>query len=168
MEATSKFRFSEDHLLTSMRKYREQTWWRRPFIKYRWPIVVASSIGLAYFVHFGSVYSAGISGGIVGALLLGWPIDSWIIRRRFRKSPYYNDDLSIRLAESGFHAIGQNTRMDIGWSTYTKARRFKDGLLLLQGPYVFNWLPDEAATEPSMVDRAEKLAREHVADFRNA
>ncbi|MCB1824032.1 MAG: YcxB family protein [Candidatus Competibacteraceae bacterium] len=168
MEATYKFRFSEDHLLAAMCKYREQIWWRRPFTKHRWSLAALAAIGLACCIYFGSVIGSGAFGGVIGATVLGWPIDAWIIRRRFRKSPYHDDEVSITLSNEGFRAIGKTTNLEVQWSTYTKAWRFRDGLLLFQGPHLFNWLPDETATEQSMVGVAEELVKAHVPDYRSA
>lgn len=162
-----RFRFSEDHLLTSLLRYRQQIWWRRPFYGLKWVLAVLSALLLILCAVNGLVIPAGIFGAVLGALLLGWPIDAWITRRRFRKSPFHDDDITLSLSEEGSHVVGRNHEVRVGWDTYTKARRFKDGLLLFQGPHLFNWLPDAAALDPSGIAKAQELARSHIRDYRD-
>ena len=70
------------------------------------------------------------------------------------------------LSDGGSHAIGLNSEVRIGWDRFTKARRVHDGLLLYQGPGVFNWLPDSAAVDAAVPMLARKLASERVQDYR--
>ena len=167
MEAIYKFRVSEDYLLSAMRKYREQNWWYRPFTKYRWIIAAISVTGIICCIYYGSILGAGVFGGVLGATILDWPIAAWSIRMRLRKSPFHDDEVSVTLTSEGLRTIGKASLSEAQWSTFTKVRRFPDGLLLFRGPHLFNWLPDEAAKEQSMVRIAEELAKTHVQDFRN-
>jgi hypothetical protein len=167
MSVEYRFRFSEDHLLTSILRYRQQVWWRRPFYGLKWVLAVLLGVLVAICVANGLPIPAGIFGGFLGILLIGWPIDSWIARRRFRKSPYHNDELTFYLSKDGVHIVGRDHEVRIGWSTYTKARRFKDGLLLFQGPQMFNWLPDTAAVDPTGVAMANDLVHSHIGDYRD-
>ncbi|WP_411886623.1 hypothetical protein [Polaromonas sp. YR568] len=50
---------------------------------------------------------------------------------------------------------------------FTKARRFKDGLLLFQGASAFNWPPDFAAADVMAVANAQELARWNIPDYRD-
>jgi len=171
MHAQYRFRFSEDHLLTSFLRYRQQLWWRRSFLGLKWVLAVPFAAALSFAVYGGAKVLAavfgGIFGAILGALLLGWRIDAWLIRRRFRRSPFHNDEITFSISGSGSHVVGRDSDVRIGWSTFTRARRFPDGLLLFQGPGVFNWLPDAAAVELAGVKEAENLVRTYVADYRD-
>jgi len=51
----------------------------------------------------------------------------------------------------------------LDWTGFSRARRFADGLLLLQGPHLFHWFPDSAPALPSEVGN---LLRRHVSDYR--
>lgn len=166
MHSHFHFCFSEDHLLTSFLRYRKQLWWRRLFSGLKWFLAAVLVALLALAVFMGSVILGGFVGAIVGALLLGWPIDAWLIRRRFRKSPFHNDDIAFVMSESGSHIVGRDSEVRIGWASFTKARRFADGLLLFQGPGFFNWLPDTAAVDKAAVANAQELARLHIQDYR--
>ena len=57
--------------------------------------------------------------------------------------------------------------MRMEWNNFTKARRFNDGMLLFQGPHVFNWLPNVAAVEPTTVQAANELIKANVTEYRN-
>jgi hypothetical protein len=102
-----------------------------------------------------------------GSLFLGWPIDAWFLRRRFRKSPYHNDEIALTISDEGIHGAGRSSEIRLNWSLITKARRFPDGLLLFQGPQVFHWIPNTAAVDPSDVADLERLVRVHVQDARD-
>jgi hypothetical protein len=171
MDAQYRFRFSEDHLLTSFLRYRQQVWWRRAFLGLKWFLAIPFALALALAVYAGSKGLAalfgGIFGAVLGALLLGWRIDAWLIRKRFRKSPFHNDEIAFAMSESGSHVVGRDSEVRVGWTKFTRARRFEDGLLLFQGPGYFNWLPDAAAVDATTVENAQRLARTHVQDYRD-
>jgi hypothetical protein len=160
------FRFSEEHLITSLLRHRQQVWWRIPFIGLKWFLAAVLGACLVLVVYLGYGTMAGVIGGILGVLLLGWPIDVWNMRRGFRKSPYHNDEITFSLSESGSQVVGRDSEVRIGWASYTKARRFGDGLLLFQGPGFVNWLPDSAAVDKSAIANAQELARLNIRDYR--
>src|SRR5262245_13476059 len=99
MTVEYRFRFSEDHLLTSALRYRAQVWWRRPFISLKWVLAIPIAALLFFFASKGLLIPAAIFGAVLGALVLGWPIDAWWIRNRFRKSPFHNDEIVFRLSQ---------------------------------------------------------------------
>jgi hypothetical protein len=165
MRAQYRFTFSEEFLITANLRYRRQLAWRKPFYGLK-GLLTFILIGLGALLAIAAEAWLFIPfAAIAGSLLLGWPIDSWLLRQRFRKSPYYNDDISLSLTEEGLHGIGRTSEMRLGWALFTKARRFNDGLLLFQGPHVFHWLPDSAASSLSDLAEAERLAQVHVKDF---
>lgn len=172
MHAQYRFRFSEDHLITSFIRFRQQARWRRVFLAVKWVVGVLLALLFAFAVYTGAQVPAAIFGGLLGAVLgaslLGWRIDAWLIRKRFRKSPFHDDEITFSMSEAGAHVVGKDSEVHIGWSRFTRARRFPDGLLLFQGPGVFNWLPDAAAVSLAAVGEAENLVRTHVRDYREA
>jgi hypothetical protein len=109
----------------------------------------------------------GFLGALLGAIFLGDPIDAWIARRRLRKSPFHNNDLSFRISSTELHVTGTNEDSHLKWSAYSKVRRFSDGLLLFQGPSFFNWLPDSAAVDTTSIEQAQVIARSQVKDYRD-
>jgi hypothetical protein len=167
MDTVYRFRFTDEHLITSHLRYRQQVWWRRPFFVFKWLIAALAAMLLGVAAMAGSVVLGGIFGAILGVLLLGWPIDRWFMRNSFQKSPFRNSDITFSLSREGAHVVGTNEEVRVGWPIYTKARRFKDGLLLFQGPHVFNWLPDSALVEGAGLERAIEFVRGNVKDYRD-
>ena len=162
-----RFKFTDEFLLTASLRYRRQLWWRRPFHALKGTLAIVI-LGLGVLcAAFGSRWTLVAFAAFAGALTLGWPIDAWVIRRRFRKSPYRNDDIVFSLSEDGAHITGRDSEVRMGWSSFTKVRRFKDGVLLFQGPQFFNWLPDSAAVAPDGPEEAVRVARAHVRDYRD-
>jgi hypothetical protein len=166
MPFTYRFRFTDDFLIAAMSKYRSQVWWRRQpqGSNWLWALVFAGSFALcvAYQLRWPAIAFA----AAFGALVVGWPVDKALLRWRFRKSPYRDDDLELTLSDEGVFIKGNTAEMRLSWSVFTKARRFEDGLLLFQGPHLFNWLPDTAAVEPTTPGALLELVRRHVNDFR--
>lgn len=161
------FKYTNNHLITSMERYRQQLWWRRPFIVYRWPIVITCLVSLPVSFHFHLKIVFILTGAALGALLLGWPIDKWNTKHRFKKSPYYNDELVITLSDDGFQAKGTNNEVKLNWNAFTKAVRFSDGVMLFQGPHVFNWLPDDSAENPDTINETLVLIRKKITGFKS-
>ncbi len=163
-----RFQFSVQHLWTSLQRYTQQIGWIRPLFKFRWLLGLSCVLALAILANK-ALGPAIILGCLfmVGLLLAGWPpsLSIWILRRRFQKSPFYNDEITFSLSESGAHVLGRGSELRIGWANFTKARRFTDGLMLFQGPSVFNWLPDTAADTAEDVAEAQKLARSQIQDY---
>jgi hypothetical protein len=167
MSAEYRLRFSHDYLVTSVLRYRQQVPWRRPFIGVKWLLAlpVAALVVLSIYSELyalGAVFTA-----VLTSLVLGWPIDKWLLRRRLRKSPFNDRDLVFTLSDAGVHLEGGIVDTRLTWSAYTKARRFTDGLLLFHGPHTFNWLPDAAAIDPGVPAIAQQMARANVPDYRD-
>jgi hypothetical protein len=168
MAAQYRFTFSEEFLITANLRYRRQLAWRKPFYGLK-GILALVLLGLGALLAVAAETWLLIPfAAIAGSLSAGWPIDAWLLKKRFRKSPYHNDEIFLTLSEEGLHGTGRSSETRLGWPIFTKARRFKDGLLLFHGPQMFNWLPDSAAADPASVAEAERLIRMHVRDFRDA
>jgi|GEM_PF-829262 len=161
MQISYRFQFSQAHVLTGFLRNLQQVWW----VRFKWPLALLFALALAVCVYEGLpvlavVFAVGI------ALLLSAPAIARLALHRFRKSPFYNDEIDFSLSESGSHARGRHSEVRHGWEAYTKARRFKDGLLLCHGPDAFHWLPDAAAADPAAIAAAQQLARARIRDYR--
>lgn len=169
--AEFRVRYDERYLLSGISRHRRQLWWRGPYDLLRWSLAALMALltGIAFYAgaFMPTVVLGGFTGALLGAILLGDPIDAWILKRRLRKSPFHNNDLVFRLSSTEIHASGNNEDTHLKWAAFSKARRFSDGLLLYQGPQFFNWLPDEAAISPEAVSAAQDLARSFVKDYRD-
>jgi len=103
---------------------------------------------------------------IVLVLLVFAPrLDEVLMKRRLRKSPGLNDRYRIEISDSSFHATSPKSESNVTWAAFTSARRVHDGILLYQGPNVFNWLPFESLVEGTPED-AEGIVRQNIADYR--
>ena len=164
-----RYQFSVHHFWTGLQRYKREIWWMRPFFQNRWPWGLSCVLVLSILANK-ALGLAAILGCLilVGVLLAGWPpsLGIWMLRRRFRKSPFYNGEITFSLSESGAHVLGRGTESRMGWAIFTKARRFTDGLMLFQGPNVFFWLPDTAAATAEDIAAAQKLARSQIQDYR--
>jgi len=167
MAITYRFRFTDEFLVAAMLKYRSQLWWRRPFQGLKWVLALALAGLFALCVAYQLRWPALAFAAVLGALVLGWPIDKALLLWRFRKSPFRDDDLEFTLSDVGVLTVGKTSEIRLAWSAYTKARRFNDGLLLFQGPHLFNWLPDTAAVQEDGPVAAQGLARHHIKDYRD-
>jgi hypothetical protein len=164
MSAEYRFRFGQEFLLTALSKYRRQLWW------YAWYRALKLIAGLTLLTLVGvclytqAPFPALFLGAFVLLLAFAARLDNWLVHRRFRKSPYYDDDMVVRLSDDGVFLRGRAAETRLEWSIITKARRFADGLLLFQGPHLFNWLPD-AASDPASCLEAEALVKDRVRDY---
>lgn len=160
-----RFQFSEDHLLAALLRSQQQAWWWRPLLWIRWGLVAVLGLFVVFLLGRGRFNPAAVFASIVATLFLFGPLNAWLVRRRFRRSPFYNEPITFALSDGGAHAVGRDSDTRIGWATFTRARRFEDGLLLFQGPGVCNWLPDSAA-DAATVAAAQALVRAHIRDYR--
>lgn len=160
-----RFQFSEDHLLTAFLRCQQQARWWRPLFWIRLGLGAVVGLFVVFLLGRGRFVPAAIFGSIAAALCFFGRLNAWLLRRRFRRSPYHDDPITFSLSEGGAHAVGRDSDIRIGWATFTRARRFEDGLLLFQGPGVCNWLPDSAA-DAATVTAAQALVRAHIRDYR--
>lgn len=166
MEAEYKFRFTDDFLVEAVKRHRSSVWWRSPFVGAKWVLAVACAFLMWIAVTNDIEWLTILFGGLIGALVLGWPIDVLILRYRFRQSPFRGSEVSIVLDEKGIHTFQEQGETNLSWRAFTKARRLKDGFLLYQGPNVYNWLPDRAASSQAVIDSAGNIIRSNIGDFR--
>jgi hypothetical protein len=166
MEAEYRFRFTEEHLLTSLERFQQQLPGIRLFHKYRW-LLLAIAVFVLLVATLKRPKLLSIALCVSPVLLVLWLrlLNSWSTRRRFRQSPSYNDDIVICLSETGMRTRSNLGETCINWKAFTKARQFPDGFLLFQGPSVFNWFPNAAAVAPFTVSVALNLVRDQVSDF---
>lgn len=167
MSAEYRFRCSEEFLVEGFKRYRRQhvqRFWLRP-------LKVVGSLGLgallAIFIYSKLVLPSLLIAFFLLLLAIGPRPDYWFIRRRFRKSPFYNSDVVIRLSERGYLGQDANSRTELSWRVFTKGYRFADGFLLLSGPQQFHWWPD-AALAVGRISEVEAMVRQHVPDYRVA
>jgi hypothetical protein len=90
-------------------------------------------------------------------------LDRWFLGRALKKSPYANEDVTMIFSDAGLHTTSPKQDMKLHWDAFTRAAHFRDGVLLFQGPGVFNWIPSSAIA-PSGIDSFHALLRAHIKD----
>jgi hypothetical protein len=168
MTAHYQYTLSEDFVADSNLRYLRQHAWRKHFLGIKGVLALILLVLGAVVAAVAKSWLLIPLATIAGTVFPGFAIDAWIEQRQFRKSPHYNDEISITLSDEGLNVTGRTSETRFAWSTFTKARRFSDGLLLFQGPQLMNWLPDSGAADSASVGEAEHLVRSNVQDFRDA
>jgi hypothetical protein len=167
MKAVYRFRFTADVLVEGLRRWRGMHVSTSMLWLHRMVLVAACAILGA--ITFNSRYpalSVAVCLGFGYLLFRPW-IQDWQTRSQFTKSPYRDENMVIVLSDEGFQGTGDVGRTALSWQAFTKAVRFSDGFLLLQGPGVFNWLPDTALSEGNVAE-IELLLLKHVASYQKA
>jgi len=89
-------------------------------------------------------------------------VDYWLARRRFRKSPYYDEEIFFEFSEIGVHTRSTKQDGTLHWSAFTKVAHLKDGFLLFQGPNAVNWIPLSSLDNPSEAGELAALLRAKI------
>ena len=98
---------------------------------------------------------------LIAALLMSHQVDYWLIRRRFRRSPYRGETVRTAVNPEGVHSVAVTHDARFQWSAYTQAIGLADGIMLYQGPSVFQWLPDASLVSGNRRD-VEQVIRARV------
>jgi hypothetical protein len=159
-----QFVFDESHLLAAQARYRRQHSLLRYF-SWLWYVAMAALLGylafLLYRGHFNLWPALIIFLPMAG---VGSAATHASIRSKFRKSPFHNQTLDTELSDEGLQARTADSETRHAWKMMTKARSFRDGLLLFHGPHVFRWLPDATLVSGTR-EQVHSLVRSHVTDY---
>ena len=98
---------------------------------------------------------------LIAVLLMSHQVDYWLMRRRFRRSPYRGETVRLTVEPEGVHSVAGTHDARFQWSAYTGAISLPDGIMLYQGPSVFQWLPDASLVSGNRRD-VEQVVRLHV------
>jgi hypothetical protein len=167
MSVVAHLRFSEDVLLQGLARYGRVK-------RARWGKVLLCVLVLTVSAVLGVVLSASVWGPVAGVVLGGAylmmvdRVQRWGIRRRFRRSPFCGEDLAFEFGEHEVRITSPQQDVRLQWSVFTKAVRFEDGFLLMQGSSVFNWIPAAAFADPSHVSAMEAHVKANIAQYSQA
>jgi hypothetical protein len=164
MIAEYRYTYTADLMIEGLRRYRQrhhQRYWL-PWLK------SIGFVGMMVFVAF-SIYARLWFPGLVFSfflvLLLSGPrLDYFLLRRRHRKSPFFNSNVVVQVSESGCIVADANSRSELSWSLFTGGHRFHEGILVLHGPQQFQWWPDACLTAGS-IQEVDALLRAKVPKF---
>ena len=98
---------------------------------------------------------------LIVVLLMSHQVDYWLMRRRFRRSPYRGETVRLSVEPEGVHSVAGTHEATFKWSAYTRAIGLPDGIMLYQGPSFFQWLPDASLVSGNRRD-VEHVVRSHV------
>src|SRR5262245_47042109 len=126
MNAEYKFRYDEPFVAESLRRYRRH----HPRLL-RWILKSVGFIGLGSLAAVGVFANSTLLTGIfvffIVLLVAGPAFDIWWAQRRFRKSPFYNTNVVVRLSDAGYFGEDVNSRTELSWAAFTDGSRLPDG-----------------------------------------
>ena len=162
--AEYSLRFTEKYAMESVARFRQQLRSRLWLCPLRL-IGFVGLVGLVGICLYDFVIApAVIFGAMLVVLVSGPKIDNWLMKRRFRRSPFHDGDFRITVTREGFASTGAKTRVELAWSAFTQARRFPDGFLVQFGTQQYYWWPDVALAVGS-VGEVEQLLRLNVPQY---
>jgi len=160
-----KIKLDDHFFLESFKRYRRQHAFRNIWLILKVFFVAIFSI-LAIVSVFHSDYKLiAFFAAVIILILNGHKIDYLILRSRFRKSPFINDQAEINISAEGFHELSNKSESRSLWSVFTKAVVFRDGFLLFQGPALFHWLPAKNITQGS-AQELNQLIQNNVKEYK--
>ena len=161
-----KFKYTVSHFINGYRHYKKQIKYRfLLYVFYLSIMLLFSSIAvLSYYKdEIALVY---FFGALTFIPFWGSLIENYILRRKLKKSPFYNNIVSVKINEEGLKNSDNHASLELAWSAITKAREFPDGYMLFTGPNVYYWLPD-IALEVGEKDLLNKLIDKNIQDYKN-
>lgn len=162
--AEYEYQFTEQHLVASASRYRQQAAARLWLFIFKLVGIVGAAALLGLCLYSRLVWPSAIFAILIVLLALGPRIDYWVMKRRFRRSPFYNGDVRVWISSSGVVSSDPQCKVELAWSAFTEAHRFPDGFLVLFGPQQFYWWPDSALRDGS-VSEVESLLSGHVVRY---
>ncbi len=141
---TSRFRFTPEHLIETLDRFRSQRagrglWrWFRRFAAMIFLLVAI--VGLLVPQFWASAFMVALT------IFMFFPhkIDDFLATRNFKRSPHYNAEQTLFLSENGLRTESEIENADMKWAAFSKAVIFEDGVLLYRGTNMVNWIPDES------------------------
>lgn len=85
----------------------------------------------------------------------------------FRRSAYYDQQMTYNLRESGVYLETPRLKLEIRWESFPKAVENKNGILVLSmGKRSFHWFPKGGFASPESIEQFRTLLRKQVKDCR--
>jgi hypothetical protein len=162
--AKYEFRFDENFLIDSYRRYlslSHHKWWLIP-------TKTIAMIGMLLLLGFALSIKQWplviLFAFLSLCLAAGNRFDLFLTRRRFRKSPFCDQNVKAVVSEDAYLAEDAQSKVELKWSVVTKARRFSDGFLIVIGQHNFYWLPHKSISGGNIED-VHALLGARVGDY---
>jgi hypothetical protein len=153
--------FDDGFLVGSFRRHRALQPSRMAFNVVKVCAAVLLAVACLSSAAQGWVGMALLWASLIAVLVMSHRIDYWLMCRRFRHSPYRGETVRMAVEPEGVHSVAGTHDARFQWSAYTRAIGLADGIMLYQGPSVFQWLPDAALVSGNRRD-VEQVIRAHV------
>jgi hypothetical protein len=86
----------------------------------------------------------------------------------FRRSAYYQKEITYTLREGGVHVHSPLAETELKWEIYPRATESRYGFALFQlGKRSFHWIPKKAFVNQGDMARCRELIRKKVKDTKN-
>ena len=167
MNVIYNLKLSDDYVVQAHAKHRGRgrAHW------FRWPIKLVCALGLialgALAAYADLAALVGFAAFMLCLLLLGPRIDYFILRRRWRRVPQFNEELKIEVSEERIASSSVRSSATAAWAAYVRAIEFSDGVLLYDAPWNYFWLPD-SGIETGTPQDVRAILRSNISDYRVA
>ena len=157
---------SDAHLLEGLRRHQDLKFTRKAVFAFK-GVCLAALLGIAGVMFFGvkSIWGGLLMLGFGVLLIFSRAVDRWILRYRFRKSPYRDRRVKIEFADEGLRTTSELADSVIRWEAYSRAVRVQTGFLLYQGPNAFTWLPATSFERSANLDAVAECFRRNVKEY---
>ena len=164
MSATYSFRLSDAYIIEAHERHRARNISRW----LRWPMKTISAVGLLALLligaYIGEVVVIAVSALFLTLLLLGPRIDYFILRRRWRRVPQFNEELRLEVSDKHLLSSSPKSSGTTQWSAYMRAVQHADGVLMYSTPWQYFWLPDRAIVAGTP-EQTRSIVRTHIRDY---
>ncbi len=164
--AEYKYKWNDDLVIGAIEKYRSQNASKPIRLIFKGVCYFAMLALLALCIYAG-VWFIGIVPLIFIVLLaLGPRLDYWLLKKRIRKSPFYDNSLVVKITDGGFECTSDKSKTSLSWAAFSKGRRFPDGFLLFSGVNELFWWADDALSSGT-IEEVDILLKANLADYKN-
>jgi len=154
---------TDEHIVETYAQHRTQ---QRALLWLAWPMKIICALGLLALLALGVFaeiyFLIGFAVFFLALLAIGPRFDYWLMRRRWRQHPQFNESLRVEAADGGLTFVTPKTSGTANWSAYTGAVSRPHGVLLYSTKWNYLWLPDSAIVEGTP-EEFRKLLRSKLA-----
>jgi hypothetical protein len=164
MEVAYILRLSDDYIVEAHHRHRARAsaWWLRAPIKIFCGVFLAALLGFGIWA--GEFIVIAIPAFFLFLLLLGPRIDYFIIRRRWKRVPQFNEEMKVEMSGTQISSSSAKAAGTSAWSNYVKATQHRDGVMLYNAPWNYFWLPDSALVKGTS-EQARELIRSAIPQY---
>lgn len=154
------FRYDEAHVAACLARRQSMRAWKPLSMLVHIAVVVGFCLIIVFLgaaIFNGSAKRAdrwflGMAVVVLGFLMFGSRLDRWNLAKRMKRSPAYGAQVRVTLSAAGAAFQSPLGKADQSWQAFTRFKRFADGYLLLEEPFICHWWPDAALTGGSLAD----------------